>query len=283
MELSVTALLDWFRAPGGAALALAAVDEFVPQFYDLDPDGASPGIAEPVTQEWAARFDRAERPYRVGIATFGRIERVRGAGPGSRAASRVLAPFDLVARLPVRGGAASRTPAGELVVPFVVRGPGGPALLEGDRIEMILPTAASVHDAYAAARRLGGWCSGIVCFRWPWKGEDLVARPREALTWIEHGTDLPGAASLGATDGGCAPLRCLDLVLAPQARFAHETVRYAIVSSAPVAYVEPSAPGVLVSRGGSRLEAVVPAWSGGDRVPLGRVFTRTPAHVALAR
>jgi hypothetical protein len=281
-ELSVTALLDWFPNPA-VVDALAAVDEFVPQFYDLDPSASSGGIAHAVTPEWAARFDRVERPYRIGISTFGRIERVRGTGPASRAAARDLSPFDLVARLPTVPGAAERTPAGEMVVPFAMRGPAMGALLPGDRVEMILPTAASVHEAHGAARRFGGWCAGIVCFRWPWRGEDLVARPREVLGWIERGVDAPGAASLEARDGGCAPLHCLDLVLSPQARFAHETTRYEIVSTAPVAFVEPSAPGLLVPGDGSRLAAVVPPWSGADRIALGRVFTRATARVALAR
>lgn len=44
--ISITALLDWFRDGTAVGEAIARIDEFVPQFYDLAAPGTSGGMAE---------------------------------------------------------------------------------------------------------------------------------------------------------------------------------------------------------------------------------------------
>src|SRR5262249_47106984 len=87
MQLSITALLDWFRDGTALPEVLNEVDEFVPQFYDVsDLKTATGPINVQYTQSaelrpiaaridakvWSAKFNRYGKPYRIGISTFGR-------------------------------------------------------------------------------------------------------------------------------------------------------------------------------------------------------------------
>lgn len=78
--LSITALLDWFSADTKVEDVIQWVDEFVPQFYDVDSrslgsiDG---GISEPIgPKRWAPVFNAFHKTYRMGISSFGRLVQI---------------------------------------------------------------------------------------------------------------------------------------------------------------------------------------------------------------
>jgi hypothetical protein len=74
LQLSITALLDWFRPGTAVAQVIGNVDEFVPQFYDLgNPRDERSTIAAKVdADKWGPVFNRFGKRFRVGISTFGR-------------------------------------------------------------------------------------------------------------------------------------------------------------------------------------------------------------------
>lgn len=85
-QLSVTALASWIDAPGFATLA-AAVDEFAPMFYDLEPDLPADIIAsnplpmvDASTLRWIEKWQRCPRPWRVGLPNFQRLSLFRADG-----------------------------------------------------------------------------------------------------------------------------------------------------------------------------------------------------------
>ncbi|MFM2124870.1 MAG: hypothetical protein RL328_1321, partial [Acidobacteriota bacterium] len=72
-ELSITALLDWFRDGTDVGAAIEQVDEFVPQFYDVGDATRGEGIAMRVdAEQWGPRFQKFGKRFRIGISTFGR-------------------------------------------------------------------------------------------------------------------------------------------------------------------------------------------------------------------
>ncbi len=73
LEVSVTALLDWFRSGTAIADVIKEVDEFVPQFYDVaSPENGDPAIASKIdTAKWGPVFNRFGKRFRIGISTFG--------------------------------------------------------------------------------------------------------------------------------------------------------------------------------------------------------------------
>lgn len=78
MEVSITALLDWFRPGTAIGDVIREVDEFAPQFYDIaDPERSGPAIAAPIdAARWGPVFNRFQKPFRIGISTFGRVRSV---------------------------------------------------------------------------------------------------------------------------------------------------------------------------------------------------------------
>ena len=283
-ELSITALLDWFRRGTGVERVVAEVDEYVPQFYDAAPLGASLRIAEPIDPvRWGAVFEDLGRPYRIGLATFGRILRARPdpSGAVGRVAFRDLSPLDLPAEglEPLR---ATRSAAGEVVVRQRVTRPGRhPEIIPGDVIEMVLPTPASLKGGERAVRSWGGRCAGVLLFRWPAAGESLVLTPAEvddALAGVPLSVAPP---RLVVTEGACAPRRCSDLAVSVGDRFRPDPLRLRLRASAEIDYLLPARPASLAMSGARHLSAAVPAYPGVEVVPLGRVFTRLPARFSL--
>jgi len=79
VQISITALLDWFRPGTAIADVVKAVDEFVPQFYDLQSPGIGrrPAIAARINgAKWGPVFNRHGRRFRIGVSTFGRSRMV---------------------------------------------------------------------------------------------------------------------------------------------------------------------------------------------------------------
>ena len=94
LQLSITALLDWFRDGTPIAEVIRATDEFVPQFYDIAPSpfyGAGGAIgADFDGAEWAPKLNRFGKRFRIGISAFGRarfVSRRTHRSPGASGCS----------------------------------------------------------------------------------------------------------------------------------------------------------------------------------------------------
>jgi len=283
-RVSVTALLDWFRPGTSVARLAASVDEYVPQFYDARPQGPGRAIAEAIDAErWRPAFEALGTRYRIGVSSFGRIQRVRADGSGEqRDGFRDLRLLDLWAGA-LRALPVAASPSAETVLSWQVERPPVAALQAGDRVEAVVPTAASVRAAHEAARRFGPRCAGIVYFRWPARDETLALGPDEVAAAVA-GTPEDGAAVLVARDGGCTPRACADLVLRPGDRFAARPLSLRLAASEDVDYVMAAPPPVRLRQEGARtLTVALPAFVGEREVALGRVFSRRPGLYDIAR
>jgi hypothetical protein len=282
-RLSVTALLDWFLPGTRVRDVVANVDEYVPQFYDARPGGPNSEIGERLDPErWAPVFNRFDCPYRIGLSTFGRIQRVRPLGDGGvvREAFRDLTLVDLMAagliptEMPV-----SRS--GERRLQFDVGREIPPALRSGDRIEAILPTREGVRTSYAEARKFGGLCTGVVFFRWP--------APRERLTLSsDEVADAIGSATgrsrprLDPVDGGCQTRACTDLRVHLGDRFPSEPLHLRVKATADVDYLVPVRAGVTLRQTSPREITIrIPPFFGESDLLLGRAFSQGKATYQL--
>ena len=83
-QISITALLDWFRNGTAISEVIKEVDEFVPQFYDVaEPEryrSDSVIAAKIDAAKWAPVFNRFRKRFRVGISSFGRVQMVSASG-----------------------------------------------------------------------------------------------------------------------------------------------------------------------------------------------------------
>src|SRR5580704_1180654 len=81
-QTSITALLDWFRSGTAIGQVIQEVDEFVPQFYDINtssdyPTGEISIAARIDAARWGPVFNRFGKRFRIGISSFGRARMVR--------------------------------------------------------------------------------------------------------------------------------------------------------------------------------------------------------------
>jgi hypothetical protein len=283
-RLSVTALLDWFGKGTEVHRVLAAVDDYVPQFYDVALDGPGSEIAHPIeVRRWAAIFNGYGTRYRIGISAFGRVQRVRSRANGAPARdafrdARVLdlwsARFRLVQT--TTNGAAER------VLSWDVLQGRPPALEAGDRVEAILPTPESVRSAYEAAHAFGGLCAGVIFFRWPGPGETLLMTPDEIAESLRRDSNV-APPRLETSDGGCTGRSCADLRVRLHDRFPTRPTEFRITASTDVEYLLAAGEGVTLRQLGPRQIAVaIPAYVGQSDVPLGRAFARQPGRYAIA-
>ena len=284
-RLSITALLDWFTPRTSIADVLESVDEFVPQFYDVGPSTGFDGIAAPIdADKWADVFNSYRTPYRIGIATFGRISRRRSSGSGEnrirffRDASAL--DFAMRADLP---RTVETTPAGEVRVRYGIRQaiPDEPELQPGDTVEITFPSIASVRDAYQAARRFDGFCAGVVFFRWPTQTETVTLAPDDVQR-IVSGELQGNAQEVEARDGVCLERLCADLYLRAGATLYSEQRTIRVSAENP--------PELFLSQGplyprlrNSQLIVDVPPFAGLGPIPLGRVISSAPLHFEVAQ
>ena len=271
--LSVTGLLDWFRDGTAIARVADAVDEVVPQFYDIEPRSTMPGIAHPVDlATWLPRLEALERPYRLGLATFGRIERVESVnGRTTRLAYRDLTPLDLVERF-TRLGDVAATAGRERVVTFIDPSAGP----HRRTYQLLVPPADAVGSGHALMAACGRWCAGVAFFRWPAAHESLVVGPRPEKDG--HGNRVP---TLDVEPMTCAPLWCADVTLVTLGRFPEHDAEIVLESSTPVRLVQAASVNRTVAASPRALVIRVPAWHGQARLPLGRIFTDRPARFSL--
>jgi hypothetical protein len=262
-ELSITALLDWFRDGTDVAKVIEQVDEFVPQFYDLGSAYDDPVIAAKVdVEKWAPRFNRFGKRYRIAISTFG-----RGRLPFSEKLYRNVLPLDLVNE----GGyrlTTQQNDQGELVLDY-------DPVDKGERVQFIVPTPDSVRASVESAKKFGGYAAGVVFFRWPNEDETLAMPPEEAL-----GLPLP-PTELEARSGDCVAVACSDLYLLRASRFSPKEIEYRIHLSADIEYIVPSQKLPIRAANARELVVKIPPYGATPRLHLGRVITSKPAEFKL--
>lgn len=290
-RVSITALLDWFRPGTGIRDVLARTSEFVPQFYDTAPpsDGQLRAIAEPID---AARlgpvFNSFGIPYRVGITSFGRIALNSG---GTARFFRDLAPLDVLDRPGLKRLSTGQTPSGEERSVMRVERPMVLDLSDtsywnlkpGDQIELIMPTRRSVLAAYDAAKKLGGFCAGVVFFRWPSAQEVLVLNPAQLLGWVGRAEIVPGPPAVASAEGDCAAVSCQDLELRIADRMPEKPVVFRIRSSLPLEYFLPNPRyrSRITVTGTSGIRVALPASHGAGSLYLGRAVTLRAAQFTV--
>jgi hypothetical protein len=282
--LSITALLDWFGPGTKVAHAVRWTDEFVPQFYDVDPrkiGAADGGIAEPIDPaRWAPIFNDFRKPYRIGIASFGRIVEIRktqetpsSSKNSGNVAIRGESPLEIMAQdkgMFVRHGS---TAAGEIIARFK----GG----SNEMIKMVIPTQQSVSAAYNAAKAMGGFCSGVIFFRHPIGSEALALSVAE-ISHIISGKGAALEATIAeADDGFCAAASCSDLFVRLKDRFPSKDLVLTLRSSQDLEYFLPDRLVKARLRGPRLIEVGIPAYAGAPRIPVGRAVSRDPVKFVV--
>ena len=280
--LSVTALLDWFRPGTAVSEVLREVDEFVPQFYDVDlkkAGEAKGGIAEPVdAARWAPVFNQYGTPYRIGIASFGRLLEI------GKSRSRALSAKETVSisgdtaplgALSEKKGAfvgSGESRAGEALA-YLIEKPGGGS---GETTKLIIPTRKSVLSAYEGARKMGSLCRGVIFFRYPVGNEPMMLFPSEVSRIIAGGDRTLKETRVEADDGDCAAVSCNDLYIVPKDRFLDKATVLSIRSSGDMDYFISDEVVETRARGPRLIEVTIPAYAGSFRISVGRAVSREP-------
>ena len=285
LELSITTLLDWFRPSTAIAAVIDEVDEFVPQFYDLQnpkddhPDSA---IAAPFdAAKWNPVFQRFGRRFRIGISTFGRA---RFVSPTPIYINiRDAEPIHL-ALLPDFKASTSYTPARELVLRYEAQRKTTVAYTEfapGGAIEFTLATPESIRTAVDQIRQLGGYSGGVIFFRWPVAYEPLAMPPKDVLRAAKREPDPSPPTQLRVVDGHCAAVSCVDLYLEDLPRLTPGPTPFQIHSTIPIDYFVPSERGPARLVGPTQVGFTLPPFCGRHRLFLGRAVTPQPATFTL--
>lgn len=287
--VSITALLDWFRLQTDIASVINQVDEFTPQFYDIAPERSAndkTGVAQRIEPaKWAGIFNSYGKPYRIGIASFGRIVEIvqdkKSSCSSKAAAGRRInildySPLEVMAKGGLELISNGTSEAGETILKYKVRSKR-PAyywdLYSGSIVKMIFPTEKSVSSAYAAARAMGGWCRGVVFFRWPMENEAMAFNREEIDNIMSGGEATLGDLRIETQDGLCATVNCTDLYLRVEKRFAKAPLLLRIRLSENLEYFLPDGKIKTKPVGQRSIEVIVPAYAGVPKVYLGRAVT----------
>lgn len=286
LRLSITGLLDWFRDGTSIGDVVKQTDEFVPQFYDVDPPGSFNewrAIAAPIdAAKWAPHFNRLGKPYRIGISTFGRARFVSTRASAPRLYNDVT-PLDF-ARFPAFALQTSHTDAGELILRYQAQQKnfiGYTSFEPGDAVEFTLATPDSIRTAVKSARQMGGNCAGVVFFRWPAANETLVMQPDNAISAAGLAANAPPTVRIGAIDGGCAAVSCVDLFLQNGNPLESHAVRYRVHSSVNLEYFLPDDKMPVRMTGPSELEIDLPPYGGENNMELGRAVSKNRADFQI--
>lgn len=281
LKLSITALLDWFQYSAGEVIA--EVDEFVPQFYDVQsPFEPRASIAAPFdAAKWGPVLNGFKKPFRIGLSSFGRAYGDNGARSFAD-----LAPGDFGSD-PRFAAETSRNPSGELILTYTYRAKrygqaGFQTFGPGQSIRFVLPTAEMIRTSFQAARRIGGNCAGVLFFRWPLLGEVLAMDPADVLAAAGAGrAPQKPPPSIEAVDGYCSTVACADLFLRNAPALSPAPARYRIRSSAELEYFMPEQHMPIRLTGPSDLELTLPAYGGRPRVLLGRAVSKSPVTFSV--
>jgi hypothetical protein len=292
-EISITALLDWFRSGTAIGDVIKETDEFVPQFYDLaDPSsyGGGPAIAAKIdAARWGPVFNRFRKRFRLGISTFGRAQLVpKEAAAKARffgiSSFGDVAPID-IATNPAFQLQSERNQANELVLSYRAARKtrvGYTDFDPGDAFQFILATPEAIRAAMASARQIGGYLAGAVFFRWPSSYEALVMQPDEVL--IAAGVTAPGSqrhSRVQVVDGRCAAVECVDVYLESADPFSPKPLRYRIRTSTELEYFLPEKNLPVRMTGPSQLELSLPPYCGRGHLYIGRAVTALHADFTI--
>jgi hypothetical protein len=291
LKISITALLDWFRAGTAIGDVIKEVDEFVPQFYDVGDYGSEDGaIAAKIdSARWGPVFNRFGKRFRVGISTFGRARLVPKEGaPRSRYYGvqffHDLKPLDIALNSAFQLQT-TRSPAGELVLSYQATRKNRISYNDfepGDTIQFILSTPDAIRDAMESVKRIGGHLAGVLFFRWPTSNETLAMPPDEVLAAAGFTTRARRTgSSIFVSDGGCAAVKCVDLYLENANPYSPKLVRYRIHGSTALEYFLPEANMPVRMVGDSDLELSLPPYCGRSLMHIGRAVTAHPAQFTV--
>lgn len=293
-EISITALLDWFRDGTAISDVIKEADEFVPQFYDVVKPGSydsGSAIAKKFdAARWAPKFNRFGKRYRIGISTFGRARFVRSETQPHSGYPAFTSFFNDVTPLDIGTNSAfhlqtTRSEAGELVLSYramrrarIGYSDFGP----GDGVQFIIPTADEVRSAVESAKRMRGHSTGVVFFRWPASNETLTMQPDEVFEAADLSPQTQNPpATIDVVNGGCVAVNCMDVYLVnPRVRSVRPS-HYRIRSSIELEYFLPEERIPIRLSGPSELELSLPPYSGRGRMYLGRAVTKTPAKFTV--
>jgi hypothetical protein len=283
-QLSITALLDWFRPGTAAGSVVDAVDEFVPQFYDTGGMEGLSHIAAPIdAHHWRPLLERFGKRYRIGISCFGRALEARSkAARGIR--GEALSLFQ-AANTPELALSRESTPAGERLLRYTVTRPvrlGWRDYQPTHAFLFTLPTRDAIRRGYAAARQMGPHCAGVLFFRWPAGDDQLTLQPETVLRFaglLPEGKPEP--VTLTAEAGDCAAVACTRLLLHHLDAGAEQPQRLLIEGSTALEYFVPAdgVPARLV--GPRRVELRLPAFSGLTHLNIGTAVTARAATYRL--
>jgi hypothetical protein len=277
--ISITALLDWFRDSTALADVIKETDEFVPQFYDVGERGGA--IAAKFDgAKWARNFNRFQKRFRVGIATFGRAQMVNR----QMLFFRDLTPLDIASN-PHFALDSKHNDAGELVISYRATERVSfdyYSFAKGDTIQFILPTLDSIRAAVRSAQEIKGYCAGVVFFRWPSANETLAMQPAEVLAagGLSAAT-RESPPSVHQIDGACAAVQCADVYLLNAKLFFGSPVRYLIRSSQELEYFLPEKGMPVAMSSPSELTFSLPPYCGRLRIYLGRAVTLAPSQYTV--
>ncbi len=296
LEISITALLDWFRSGTAITGVVEQVDEFVPQFYDLGKIGYEKQVAIAARinpQRWDPIFNRFQKRFRIGISTFGRTLLLHKPTPAQPDNYRVeyygdIQPLD-VATNPAFELHAERSQADETVLNYrAIRKLriGYNDLQPGETFQFILSTPEAIRAALRGAGQIKGYNAGAVFFRWPSERETWALQPDEVLDTVDElggagKTPVARPARAHVVPGGCAVVECVDLYLESPGPLAPRETRYRIHASTPLEYFlpQPNMPARLA--GGSEIAVALPPYCGRGRLYLGRAVSAQHAEYSV--
>ena len=283
-QISITALLDWFRQGTAVGEVIREADEFVPQLYDggsrngEENYGRESVIASKVDgARWGPIFNRFGKRFRVGISTFGRVHN------DARYYFGDLSLLD-VGSNPAFQLQATRNETNELVLSYrAVRKTkvGYVGHEPGTGFAFVLATPESVGHAVEAVRHMGGQCAGVLFFRWPAAYESLTMFPEEVLQAAGVRKPAAGKSRLSEIDGHCATVSCEDLYLESSQPLAPAVLHGRVRVSTELEYILPEPKLRSRMSGPMQIEFTVPAYCGRGLLFIGRAVTLKPAEYTL--
>lgn len=288
-ELSITALLDWFRSGTAVSEVIRQVDEFVPQFYDLGTAANrynESAIAAPIDAgRWSPVFHRFGKRFRIGISTFGRTRLIQGRG-SSQAGNWFfgdISPLDIAVN-PAFDLLTSHTQAGEQVLDYRAARQARisyNSFEPGDTVQFTTTTPDSVGAAVRGARAIQGANAGVVFFRWPAVNESTAMQPDEVLE--AAGTQPSGGPRnrVHRVPGGCAAVECVDVYLESAMPLSPKRAHYRIHASTPLEYFVPEKNMPVRLAGDSDLEVTLPPFCARGRLYLGRAVSLKPGEFTV--
>jgi hypothetical protein len=292
-EISITALLDWFRSGTAIDDVIKQVDEFVPQFYDIgDPavfyrDSAIASRIDPA--HWGPVFNRFHKRFRIGISSFGRARLIPNEAPAQTGNRRLafygdLQPLD-IATNPAFELRAERNQADETVLNYRATRKLRIAynnLNPGDTVQFIVSTPEAIRAAVHSAREIKGNNAGVVFFRWPAERESQAMQPDEVLDAAGVSAAGPGRQNrVHVVAGDCAAVECVDVYLESAGPLSPRVAHYRIHASTELEYFLPEKNVPARLAGASDVEVSLPPYCGRGRLYIGRAVSLQHAEFTV--